>query len=71
MEDPKLEKEISLEKELSALLSKYSVENESDTPDFILAAYLLSCLDTYNLTVKARDKWFDFDPWKEIKGNLK
>lgn len=38
----------SLERELSSVLNKYSAENESNTPDFILAEYLLACLNAFN-----------------------
>lgn len=37
-----------LERELSALLNKHSAENESNTPDFILARYLMTCLNAFN-----------------------
>lgn len=49
--------------ELRRLINRYSREQGSDTPDFILADYLVACLDAYGAAVKARDKWFDFDPW--------
>lgn len=48
------------EKELLWLINKYSKENKSDTPDFILAQYLNGCLANYEETVKARDKWYNF-----------
>ena len=34
-------------KELCELLNKYSKENESDTPDFILAEYLIGSLKVF------------------------
>jgi hypothetical protein len=34
------------------------MENGSDTPDFILAEYLTGCLDTWNKSVKHREKWY-------------
>jgi hypothetical protein len=43
------------EKELAMLINKYSKENESDTPDFILARYLKCCLANYTETVRARE----------------
>lgn len=55
------------ERELSSLLNKHSLENESDTPDFILASYLNKCLEVYNATIKARDKWFGVDMWAADK----
>lgn len=56
-------------KDLEGLLNKYSQENDSDTPDFILAKYLRKCLDAYNETVTARDKWFDVNMWSEHDDN--
>jgi hypothetical protein len=44
--------------ELEHVINKYSVENQSNTPDFLLAEYLRGCLDAYNQAVLARDKWY-------------
>lgn len=44
--------------ELEELINKHSIESESDTPDFILARYLRGCLDTFELTIHARDVWY-------------
>jgi hypothetical protein len=46
------------QKELAALINKHSVENESDTPDFILAEYLNTCLDAFGAAMDARDQWY-------------
>jgi hypothetical protein len=46
------------EKELEHLLNKYSQENGSDTPDFILAKYLTDCLMAWNNSVCWREKWY-------------
>jgi hypothetical protein len=43
--------------DLTALLNRYSMENDSNTPDFILAEYLLKCLETWNATVTHREQW--------------
>lgn len=51
---------MDFEKELEMLINKYSKENESDTPDFILAQYLKGCLAVYAETVKKRDSWYGF-----------
>ena len=42
-------------KELEALLNKYGADTECGTPDYILAEYLTSCLETYRDTVRSRD----------------
>jgi hypothetical protein len=51
---------MSFNDELSALLNKYSKENASDTPDFILAQYISDCLDTFSQSIIRRDKWYGF-----------
>jgi len=48
----------TFEKELEALINRYSKENDSDTPDFILAEYLIGCLNGFNLAVLRRSKWY-------------
>ena len=45
-------------KELASVLNKYSMENTSDTPDFILAAYLLDCLQSFAKATKRREEWY-------------
>jgi hypothetical protein len=45
-------------KELEVLINKHSIENESNTPDFILANYIAMCLDAYNVTLKSREEWY-------------
>lgn len=42
---------------LSDLINQFSKENDSGTPDYILAEYLAGCLDVYNKTIKARADW--------------
>ena len=46
------------EQDLSALINKYSLENDSDTPDFLLASYLRSCLEVVNGFVRQRERWW-------------
>ncbi len=48
----------ALRKDLSALLNKYSQENRSDTPDFMLADFMLGCLNVYENTIVARENWY-------------
>lgn len=48
----------ALRGDLSAVLNRYSRDNGSNTPDFILAQYLASCLDAFDLAVQARARWF-------------
>jgi len=44
-------------KELENLINLHSLENGSDTPDFILAEYLVSCLKAFDAAVRRRDEW--------------
>lgn len=52
-----------LAEKLSILLNSVSAENQSNTPDYILAEYMLGCLESYNKAVQARDVWFGFHPF--------
>lgn len=51
----------TLEKELTELLNRWSQENNSDTPDFILASYLLDCLRAFNVASNKRSEWYGAD----------
>jgi hypothetical protein len=44
-------------KELRHLINKHSIENGSDTPDFILAEYLKDCLKAFDKATKRRTDW--------------
>jgi hypothetical protein len=44
--------------DLEAAINRNSMENGSDTPDFILADYLMDCLDNFDRTVSRRTKWY-------------
>ena len=50
--------------ELTALINKYSQENESNTPDWILAKYIIGCLEAYEYAILLRDCWYNFHPWE-------
>lgn len=49
---------MNLRQELTALLNKHSAENGSNTPDWILADYLLRSLDAFEQATKAREIWY-------------
>lgn len=51
------EQPVSFGKKLCDLINCYSLENGSDTPDFILAQYLNDCLQAYNKAVTLRSDW--------------
>ncbi len=48
---------MTFEKELAHLISKYSQESASETPDVILARYLSSCLGAFEKATQQRDTW--------------
>lgn len=50
--------EKSFQKELEALINRYSMENDSDTPDYILAEYLYSCLFAFGIATKKRSEYY-------------
>jgi hypothetical protein len=56
--DTNLIEDSEFEKELESLLNRYSKENGSNTPDFILAEYLTGCLENFNNTVGKRTNWY-------------
>lgn len=60
----------TLEDEIRRVLNLYSQENQSDSPDFILATYLTSCLNAFNFAVRRRDEWHDFKPFGRETGLL-
>jgi hypothetical protein len=47
------------EQELVDLLNKHSCENVSNTTDFILAQFLVSCLQAWNKATRKRDRWYN------------
>jgi len=55
--------------ELHTLINRYSQENASNTPDFILAQYLEGCLAVFATAVQQRETWYDRDarPGSKVK----
>lgn len=44
--------------ELERIINAHNMESESDTPDFILAKYLLNCLVSFEAATKERDIYY-------------
>jgi hypothetical protein len=65
MDDSIKSKRTSFVKELRELINRYSKENCSNTPDFILAEYLEGCLKVYGKAVLRRDQWMCSDQSSE------
>ena len=42
-------------KELESLINTYCMDTDSDTPDYILAEYMVSCLKAFNKATRERD----------------
>lgn len=45
-------------KDLETIINQNSMENGSDTPDFILADYLYDCLENFNKTSNKRNNFY-------------
>lgn len=52
------ERESAFERDLAGVINKHSRENGSNTPDFILAAYLVDCLQNFDRIMLWRQKWY-------------
>lgn len=50
-------KRTEFERELEGLINKYSSQSESDSPDFMLAEYLINCLNNFNLITRKGERW--------------
>lgn len=70
IEETKMEYRPGFEKELTTLINRYSKENESDTPDFIISEYISNCLTAFNGAVKNREKWHGRDPKESPEAEL-
>lgn len=55
-------KEPSFHKALEQLINRYSKENGSNTPDWILARYLAACLQAFDRAVGLRERWYGRPP---------
>ena len=45
-------------RELKQLINKYSLEDGSDTPDFVLAEHLIRSLELFHLSTNVRKSWY-------------
>ena len=59
---------LKFEEELTDLINRRSLESKfADTPDFILAGYIMRALDNYRYTVSERDKLHLFNTHPSAK----
>ena len=54
---------MNFRQELEYLINKASIENDSDTPDWILAQYIDNCLNAFTVATRDRDRWWGFKTW--------
>lgn len=52
----------TLREDIRTALNRASAENASDTPDAILAGYLMASLEAFDAATRARDSWHGFKP---------
>ncbi len=48
----------ALGKDIECLINRYSREEDSNTPDFILAEYLMACLGAFEVASNRREVWY-------------
>lgn len=53
-----VEQPATLLQDLERVINRHCRENPSNTPDFILARYLLACLAAYESAIRARAAWY-------------
>ena len=49
------------ERSLAGMINANSLENNSNTPDYILAIYLAACLAAFNTATQQRETWYGRD----------
>ena len=49
---------MSFRKELETLINNYSLENGSDTPDFILANFIIGSIKIFDDSVVKMEEWY-------------
>lgn len=69
VEQEREELNVSFEKGLSDLINRHCQENASNTPDHLLARYLLGCLAVFNTAVQQRETWYGRDATPMTGGN--
>jgi hypothetical protein len=55
-------------RDIEAVINRNSAENGSDTPDYILARFLLASLAAFDVAVRDRDEWHNFKTWRKEPG---
>lgn len=46
-----------LKRDLASVLNRHNIDNQLNTPDFILADYIVRCLESFEEANKERNRW--------------
>jgi hypothetical protein len=52
---------MDFKEELAHVINRHSKENDSNTPDFILAMYIENCLHAWTEATQQRETWYGRD----------
>ena len=63
-----MQEKTELETKLAELLNRENREADSDTPDFLLAEFMMNCLDAFELASNKREGWYGVDLGKTLLG---
>jgi hypothetical protein len=53
---------MTLTEELMAILNKHSREDASNTPDYVLAGFLMNVLQAFEEGIVCRDRFYEWNP---------
>lgn len=59
IKDIDIEHNSVLRQDLITLINTHNLENKSNTPDWLIADYLLKCLKVFNITVDHREQFYN------------
>lgn len=48
----------NFQKDLEKLINRHSKENGSNTPDWVLASYLVRCLEVFDACIELRERYY-------------
>lgn len=66
----KIIQERKFRENLQKLLNEYSREHESNTPDFILARFILEAVKAFDNAANTRDVWYEHHCSDELKEKI-
>jgi len=66
----KIIEEREFRNDLKDLLNRYSRENESNTPDFILAKFILDSVKAFDAAASLRDIWYEHHCSPELRAKI-